>query len=245
MARPNSRSAHMTENYKVNEGYLLALLPVLGMAVIAVHQMGKYIYFGVPLEFLEIDTVKILLSGLSLALYSAAALYALFLLYHRDSIPGGPRRFLHHLFIATFISMPFWVKGVGLDSTISWPTVLFICFCAAVTASAEHRLKRLKDQGEKMSRLQKIESYVGTSFWVALLILSAVFAHGSITAKDQISRTFISGSDRFVVARSGDVLISKQYDPTTKSFVRDRTILVTMGDEIELVVRAAPIAERR
>jgi hypothetical protein len=156
----------MSDSKVISEGYLLAALPLGGIAIVAINQMGKYLYFGVPLEFLEIDTVKILVSGLSLALYSAAAIASLAMLYNKETIPDGPKRFLHHLLIATFISLPFWIDGIGLKSSISWPTVFFIVFCAIVTASAEHHLKKLKNQSETLTMLQKIESFYGTNFWV-------------------------------------------------------------------------------
>ena len=235
----------MSDNRVISEGYLLAALPLGGIAIVAINQMGKYMYFGVPLEFLEIDTVKILVSGLSLALYSAAAIASLAMLYNKESIPDGPKRFLHHIIIATFISLPFWIEGVGLKSSISWATVAFITFCAVITASAEHHLKKLSKEGDRLTRLQKIESVSGTFFWVSLLILAAVFAHGANTAAQVEKRLFIDGTNYFVVARAGELLVTKEYFPSDHAFDKERTIVISITDRIVLTERKAILRSER
>ncbi len=233
--------APMSETPRIPESFLLALLPLMGIAIVAIHQMGQYQFFGVPLEYLEIDTVKIILSGLSLSLYSTAGIYALALLYNKESIPTGPKRFLHHLFIASFIAMPFWISNFSFKSSISWPTVIFVLFCSVVTASAEFHFRRLRDAADPLSRLQVIESIAGIAFFVTLLILIATYVHGGIVAKDQKQRTFISGTNRILIARSGDILITKEYDPATQSIDKTKTILVVVESTTTLVTQHAPI----
>ncbi|HVI60513.1 MAG TPA: hypothetical protein VM619_16785 [Luteimonas sp.] len=231
----------MTNFPAIKEAYLLALLPLIGIAIVAVHQMGRYQFYGVPLEYLEIDTVKIILSGLSLALYAAASIYAITALMSEQNLPSWPSRFIAHLFIAAFLTMPYWVGNLSIKNSISWPTLLFIGFCACVTATAEYKIRRLNHSDKPVSRTELINTAAGVGFWVILLVLLATFTHGALTAKDQTKRTFIEGTNLMIVARSGDVLITKKYDPTRQSFDKDRTVLVVLDKSTTLVTREAPL----
>lgn len=230
----------MNRGLQLSEGYLLALLPLVGIAIVAVHQMGQYQFYGVPLELLELDTVKIILSGMTLSLYGAAGIYAVTLVYDKVAPPGALRIF-NHLAIAAFITMPFWIGGMDFKAPLSWPTIIFVVFCASVTTFAERQLRRIKRADSQLPSTQQIGPVAALVFWVGLLILVATWVHGGIWARDRPERTFIEGTDQIVVGRAGDALIVKEYDPAKRSIDTNRTALVKGDKTIVLVTRGAPV----
>jgi hypothetical protein len=69
--------------------------------------------------------------------------------------------------------------------------------------------------------------------------------HGSNTAAQVEKRLFIDGTNYFVVARSGDLLVTKEYFPLSHTFDKERTIVVSISDQIVLNERKAILRSER
>ena len=91
--------------------------------------------------------------------------------------------------------------------------------------------------------MEKIEIIFERSFWLFLLLLISIFGLGAINAKNSVTRTFLQKTNYFVVGKSGDTLIAKEYFPTKKSFDKKRTVLIAVGDKQVLEERRAPISD--
>lgn len=228
----------MDKGFRLSEGFVLALFPLFGIAVIAFHQLGRHFFYGIPLEFFELDTAKVILSAAPFTLYGLAIVYSVALLYDSTPAPSSKWRPLGHLFLAGFVTVPFWIGSLGVGAEFSWPTIALIAFFAACTWAAEHFWKKLVNKGPKARR---VEALAGISLAIGALVLIGAFTHGAILARDQASRTFIGGTNQIVVLRSGDLLITKTYEPSSRSLVADRTALVLVSDVTMLESRKAPI----
>ncbi len=229
----------MAKGIRLSEGLLLAMFPVLGVAVVAFHQLGRHMFYGVPLELFELDTAKIILSAAPFGLYSLASLFSVSILYN-GAVRPSTKGLLSHLLLATFVTAPFWAGSVGIRREPSWPTIAFIAFFALSTWGTEHFWRKLtaKSRTDVGSR---IEATAGIALAAGVLILGAASVHGSILAKDQVRRTFISGTNLIVVLKSGDLLVTTAYDPETRTLVADSTTLVPISGNTVLVTRKAPV----
>lgn len=231
----------MSRMLVLKEAYLLAALPLVGITLVACHQMGAYGFYGVPIEFLELDTMKVILSGLSLALYGAAATYAITSIFHEDPAPTKSRRLIGHVLAASLLTVPFWSKNISVHNGISWPTLLFIAFCATVTFCADHYLRKFSNNDDKPTLENSLGTICGVGFWVILLVLTATFLMGYLTARDAVSRMFIENTNLIVVARIGDTLVAKEYNTKTATINKGETTLFVVDKTTTLVKRNAAI----
>jgi hypothetical protein len=219
---------------KVDLALAVALVPVLGTGLVLVNQLGRYFYYGVPPEMLELDAYKVLVSSLSMFFIGSTLLYVGASFY--DS--RGSRtwhRLGFHLLFAAILTAPFWLKEVGRSLTSAWLALLFVAFTAAVMFGVERRFKRgATDTSDQLSGWSLV------AFFSSLLILIATCAHGYLSERDRTSYTFVESSNDAVVGRLGDLLILKTYDPTHRTFERDRTVLVSVERSLVLETRAMP-----
>lgn len=222
-----------------SEKYLLPLLPLAGIALVTTNQMGRYSFYSVPFDFLEIDTVKTLISVFSLGLFSVAGLYSLLLLHYRDDIKTARSRFLFHLGAASFITMPFWVESLSLRGKPSLPTIAFILFAAAVTYFADTHV--LKAKSTDLSTHDRLSSGLGVMFWVTILVLFSTFTHGYIREKELRTRLFVSGTNLIFVGKAGGQFVLKEYNPATKRIDKARTIVLQPSERTTLIERSAVI----
>lgn len=225
------------------EPYLLAFLPLLGIALVVVHQMGRYSFYSVPFDFLEIDTVKILISALSLGLFGTAAIYSLSLLYDADYAKTPATHYLSHLAAAAFLTTPFWADTLSLKSSLSIPTIAFILFASAVTFFIGKHIRKSGAASSGLSVLARMAAHAGVLFWGTLLVTLATFAHGYLKEGDLSKRIFVEGTNYLFVGRVSGQLVLKVYEPESKRFVSGRTILMQPGVTTVLVERQAEIAK--
>lgn len=229
----------MSKGIRLSEGFVLAMFPVLGIAVVAFHQLGRQMFYGVPLELFELDTAKIILSAAPFALYGFASLYSVTMLYNSVA-PPQTQRALVHLLLAGFVTAPFWIGSIRIGSPFSWSTVAFVGFFAFFTLGTEHFWRRLTAKG-RPAFAHRVQAVAGISLAAGVLVLGAAFAHGAIVARDQPSRTFIEGTNQIVVFKSGDIFVTKTYDPRARIVVPGSTVLVPITERTILVTRKAPI----
>lgn len=213
----------------------IALVPILGTGLVLMNQLGRFFYYGVPPELLELDAYKVLISSLSMLFVGIALLYLGTALY--DS--AGSRawqRLLFYMVFAAALTSAFWLKDLSWNRSISWPSVVFVTFTGLVMFGAERWLGR----EARAAPLERVSGWALTAFFVSMLGLSATCAHGYLAERDRTSFTFVGNSDDAVVGRSGDFLILKTYDAERKMFVRERTKLLSVQSSIILVTRTVP-----
>lgn len=223
------------------EPYLLAFLPLLGIALVVIHQMGRYSFYSVSFEFLEIDTVKILISALSLGLFGTAAIYSLSLLYDSDYAKTPATHYLSHLAAAAFLTAPFWADTLNLKSSLSIPTITFITFASVVTFFIEKHIRKSGAASPELSVIAQMAAHAGILFWGTLLVTLATFAHGYLKEDDLDKRVFVEGTNYLFVGRVSGQLVLKEYEPASKKFIDGRTILMQPGVTTVLVERKAEI----
>lgn len=213
----------------------IALVPVLGTGLVLMNQLGRFSYYGVPAEMLEIDAYKVLISSLSMFFVGTALLFTGATLY--DS--GGSRwweRLTFGVFFAAALTAAFWVRDLDWHRPVSWATVVFVAFTGLVIFGAERWARRESSLGP----LERISGWALTAFFGSLLVLSATFAHGYLAERDRKTFTFVENSDDAVVGRSGDLLILKTYDGAQGKFQQERTKFLRMDDSTVLVTRTIP-----
>ncbi len=92
--------------------------------------------------------------------------------------------------------------------------------------------------------MHKIEMISTRMFFGLVTLLVAIMALGMSYAKNQKTQIFVAKTNNFVIGKYGDVLVTKTYDPKTKSFDRDRTTLISVGQELVLEERKVQMAEK-
>ena len=232
----------MTEQKSVAkyEPLLLAALPLLGVALVVLHQLGRYTFYSVPFEFVEIDTVKTLLSTLAIVLFSLAATYSLSVFFDGKESNHPVAHFLAHLGTWSFLN---WLEDFDVSAPISYGTVAFVIFASAVTFYTDRHVRRSIAKKEQSNRtlLATIGTNAGVLFWLVILVIVATTLHGFASEKDHKVRTFIEGTNYLLVGRSEGQLILKRYDPAAKKIMRGTTILKEPEGTIVLVERFADI----
>lgn len=228
---------------KISEGYVLAVVPVVGIAAITIYRMGYYLFFHVPLKLLEISTANTVLTGVSFGVYVFVGMQAFALLYDLDEKSIGVKRYFQHVLAAIYLTFPTWASDMGLDSKISWPTVAFVLFCAFVTNAFENFYSEATG-GNVSSLWQRLGLMSLASFLIFWLLIFALAGLGMSNAKNEKSRDFISGTNYFIIGSYGGSLIAKEYFPKRKNFNREKTLIFPLSEKIVLEERSAPIVKR-
>jgi len=213
----------------------VALIPILGTGLVLMDQLGRFLFYGIPAELLEIDAYKVLVSSLSMIVVGCALLYAGASFYD----PAGQKpavRLVFHLGFAAALTSPFWARDVQFGARVSIPTVAFVLFTGGVFFSTERWLRqhRTLRGRERLSGLGLI------CCLLTILVFLATLTHGYLGERDRTSFTFVAGSNDAFVGRTGELLILKGYDPRTRCFVRARTKLVTVESALTMEQRSVP-----
>lgn len=219
---------------KLDLALAVALVPVLGTGLVLMNQLGRYFYYGVPPEMLELDAYKVLISSLSMVFIGSTLLYVGATFF--DS--RGSRtwhRIGFHLLFAAILTAPFWLKEIGRSHTSAALASLFVAFTAAVMFGVERMLKR-----NASDPIDQLSGWSLVAFFSSLLILIATCTHGYLSERDRTFYTFVGSSNDAVVGRVGDLLILKAYDPIHRTFDRDRTVLVSVQKSLVLETRTMP-----
>ena len=228
---------------KISEGYVLAVVPVVGIAAITTYRMGYYLFFDVPLKFLEISTANTVLTGISFGVYVFVGMQSFALLYDYKEELSGFKRYVQHILAASYLTFPTWAGDIGFNSEISWPTIAFIVFCAFVTNSFENLYSEAMNK-KVSSFWQWVGSMSLASFLIFWLLIFALAGLGMSNAKNEKSRDFISGTNYFIVGSYGDSLIAKEYFAKSKTFNKEKTLIVPLSEKIIIEERSAPIAKK-
>lgn len=199
------------------------------------NQLGRFFYYGVPPEMLEMDAYKVLTSSLSMPFIGTALLYAGATLYDSAG-PRVPERMVFHLCFAAMLTAPFWLEDFDWNSSVSWVAVGFVVFTGLVMFGTERWLRR-EAEAEPQERLS---GWALIAFFASVLVLVATCAHGYLAERDRTSFTFVGTSNDAVVGRLGDMLILKTYDVERRTFVRERTKLLSVEDSLVLETRTVP-----
>lgn len=225
------------------EPLLLAALPLLGVALVVLHQMGRYTFYSVPFEFVEIGTVKTLLSALAIVPFCLAATYSLSLFFDGKESNHPVAHFLAHLGAWLFLSSMYWLEDFDFSAPISYSTVAFVLLASAITFYTDRHIRKSIAKQEPANRtwIEIIGTNAGVLFWLVMLVIVATVLHGALSERDHKVRTFIEGTNYLLVGRSEGQLILKEYDPTTQKLVRGTTILKEPAGTIVLVERLAEI----
>lgn len=213
----------------------VALIPILGTGLVLTDQLGRFLYYGIPMELLEIDAYKVLISSFSMIVIGCALIYAGARFYD----PVGQRaaeRLVFHLGFASVLTSPFWIPDLHFGARISVPTVAFVLFTAGVFFATERWLR----QHRKLNGRERLSGAGLIGCLLTILIFLATLVHGYLGERDRTSFTFIAGSNDAFVGRTGDILILKGYDPSTRCFVRTQTKLITIGSGLAMEQRSVP-----
>lgn len=213
----------------------IALVPILGTGLVLMNQLGRFFYYGVPPEMLEMDAYKVLTSTLSMIFIGTALLYAGATLY--DST--GSRvweRMVFHLCFAAMLTAPFWFEDLDWNRSVSWAAVAFVVFTGLVMFGAERWLRR--EAGAEPR--ERLSGWALIAFFASVLVLAATCTHGYLAERDRTSYTFVGTSNDAVVGRLGNMLILKTYDVERRTFVREHTKLLSVQDSLVLETRTVP-----
>ena len=223
------------------EKYVVALLPVFGIALTSVNQIGRLSFYEVPYELMELSTVGTLLSAIALTITSAAGLLSVAIAYTRDLQTWWHRAF-HHIVLASMLTAPFWAKTLNLGTSVSWPTFIFIAALASAGYMTESYYRSVKSGSDSTRDLQeRIEKAVHVVLMLGLLTLAGSFTHGYYYARESPMRLFIQGTNDLVAGSFNGHLVIKRYDPLIGSIDKRRTALLSPNARLELETRAAPI----
>lgn len=213
----------------------VALIPILGTGLVLMDQLGRFFFYGIPAELLELDAYKILISSLSMIIVGCALLYAGASFYE----PAGQKPAVRLIFLLGFaavLTSPFWLRDIRFRAPISIPTVAFVLFTGGVLFCTERWLRQHRTLfgRERLSGLGLI------CCLLTILIFLATLTHGYLTERNRTSFTFVTGSNDAFIARTGELLILKGYDPHTRCFVRTRTKLIAIESALTLEQRSIP-----
>src|ERR1700741_5127663 len=157
----------------------VALVPLLGTGLVLMNQLGRYLYYGVPPEMLELDAYNVLFTSLSMLFIGSALLYAGATLYDASGTRAW-QRMCFHLIFATILTAPFWYKEVDRSHSIPWPAVVFAIFTGTVTFGAERWLRR-----KAKSRSDQLSGWALAAFFTSLFVLVATCGHGYLSERDK------------------------------------------------------------
>jgi hypothetical protein len=223
------------------EKYALALLPVFGVALTSVNQIGRMSFYGVPYELMEFRTVGTVLSGIALTITSAAGLLSVAIAYTRDLQTWWQRAF-HHVGLASMLTGPFWIGTIDLSAQISWPSLFFIATLAGAGFMTESYYRSVRSGGDSARDLQgRIERALHVALLLGFLTLAGSYMHGYYSASENTERLFVQGTNDLVAGSFNGYLVVKRYDPLTRTIDRRRTTLLSPQVRLELEGRTAPI----
>jgi hypothetical protein len=213
----------------------VALIPVLGTGLVLINQVGRFLFYGIPLELLELDAYKVLVSGVSMLLIGLALVYTGATLH---SLAGTRwwERLAFNLGFAVILTASFWAKDLHWGWSVSWATVVFVGFVGGVFYAVERWLRRHAPS----SAQERIAGWALVASLSCGLLLVAALAFGVVAERDRTLFSFISHTNDAVVAKSGDLLIVKTYDSDRHEFDHEQTKLVTIDGQVILESRTVP-----
>lgn len=221
--------------------YVAALLPVFGVALTSVNQIGRLAFYEVPYELMEFSTVSTLLSAIALTVTSSAGLLSIAIAYTRD-LQTWWHRAIHHIFLASMLTAPFWIKSVNFGHSISWPTVLFMVGLAGAGYMTESYYRSVKSGTDSTNDLQtRIEKALHVALVLGFMTLAGSFSHGYLYAKESPMRLFIRGTNDLVAGSFNGDLVIKRYDPKKGVIDKAVTSLLSPQARLELEKRGAPV----
>jgi hypothetical protein len=213
----------------------VALIPLLGTGLVLSNQFGRLLYYGIPPEMLELDAYKVMVSGGSMLLLGLALIYTAATIHNL----AGDRwweRLAANIGFATVLTSAFWVKDLRWAQPISWAIVLLVVATGAVFYNVERWLRR----NAPASPQERIAGWAMVAFLTSLFLLAATFFLGAISERDRTMFPFIGQTNDAVVAKSGDLLIIKHYDPNKHEFDRSNTTLLVVDGRLDLEERVLP-----
>jgi hypothetical protein len=200
-------------NKRLDTVIAAGLIPMVGTGVVLMDQVGRFLFLNIPLEMLEVDAYKILVSSISVLFIGAATIYTGASLYESRDY-SHPLRIVFHIFLAAVLTAPFWMTDVSWNRPISWPSIFFVAFTALVMFGVERWLRR----EAIVSTQERISGWALTLFFASLLVMSGTVAHGYLAEGDRTTYTFISATNDAVVGRIGSILILKTFDEKRDTF---------------------------
>lgn len=222
-------------SFKWDAPALVAVLSVLGPGLVALNQMGRYAYYDIPFELLEIDTYKLLTSGFSLLFAVASTLYLATSVVSSDVRPTNMiERVVVYVVLATLLSLPIWGEQLELGGDVSWPIVGLIALMAWALGVTERALVQRRSR-EPLS--ERVGRWALAAFASALAVAICTTVLGYQSERSRTNYTFIAGTPRAIVGKSGDSLITKVYEPSAKRFRPGVTVLVSVDKTLTLQVK--------
>lgn len=211
----------------------VAVLTILGPGLVTMHQVGRYAYYDIPFELLEINAYQLLTSGLSLLFAVASTVFLATTLVNGSEAPKArAERLARRMVLAGLLSMPIWVEDFEWGGEVSWPTVGLIGLIGWGLWGVESVLAKRRPRGEPVG--DRIGRWAHAAFVSALAILVLAVAHGYQTERGRTHYTFVAATERAIIGKFGDSLITKEYDPRTRRFKPSRTVLVIVEDTLVL-----------
>ncbi len=225
------------------EKYILALLPLFGVALTTLHQIGRLTFYEVPLDLMQLSTVSTVLSAIALTITTCAALLSVTIVYTRE-LQSWWYRFLQQILLAVMITAPFWLKNISLRDDISWSTVLFVLALATAGYMAENYYRAVKSGNDSVEDTQRrLERAIHVALALGLVTVAGSFIHGYYHARDTSERLFVKATNDLVAGSFNGHLVLKRYDPRTRSIVESSTSLLSPGARLDLETRAAPVGK--
>jgi hypothetical protein len=170
----NSRNLRSSLNQPINSSTrystaILAIIPVVGIALAYIYQVGRFAYLEVPTIFIELDPTRVAQATLWISFF--LAVYALGWSSHIDHASRSPWYFrvLGHLFINGLLTTNlWWADGAHiLDADTIGTAALLTIPATAATFWVSHYVRSYAEARE-LGAEPKFSS-VGRMFLVALL----------------------------------------------------------------------------
>lgn len=201
-------------------------------------QVGRYLYYDIPLEFLEIDAYKLITSSLTLLFAVTSTAYFTTTILGDEGPPKDfAGRVVFHGILGAAVTVPLWLPTLDWKHDVSWPMVVLVGLAGVPTWLASKALGRRR-RGIGLS--ERVAGWAIASFAVLVGVCMLTVGHGYKAEESRTQFAFLEKTQRAVVGRMGDLLIAKEYDPASKGFRQGRVILINVEDTAVLDVRELP-----
>ena len=211
------------------EGFLVALAPLLGLLAAYFYELGRYSYFDIPKDLLELSTPKVIAAVIGVA--SFLLIYTVSWLEDLRSIKttSKTRLIIWHLIANAVLTAVFWLRPaisanetavMGISSTVLF-TIGTIWLHSVLT-------KLRSDPPKSVS----IFHYVVLSFYIFSMFSFVSLLSGYLEAKGEKYWLSRAGHHQILVGTFNGQYILKEYDPKTLSLKKGQVTLSSPDGDI-------------
>ena len=216
-----------TKTFLTYEGFILALAPVAGVLSSYFYQVGRYTFYSVPYDLIELSTPRIIVASVSVLMISSV--YAVSWLSNiredgRWKLPG----IIGHITYNSILTGAFWFRADGTVSEMIPVIILCITGTTVGTYWLQRTITRWTDRGG--GRI--LSRYLCAVYLFFVFALLAAYSGYSNASGD--SHLAIVGSNSVVGGTFNGNIVTKGYEPKSGEIEADVTTIVSPSTDISL-----------